>query len=102
MRGGSDQLMTQRGQTRTRTVPRYQRYFFDDDTFIGKQRVLDLCEKFKPSTLPGLALPASTLIWKRFRQCAAGCRCIVGFESGNPQILKNIKKLQQLSRLVSS
>jgi len=72
--------------------PDIKEIFFDDTFTIGKS-VLDLCEKFKPSTLPGLALPASTLIWKRFRQaCSWLSLFIVGFESGNPQILKNIKR----------
>ena len=75
--------------------PEIQEIFFDDDTFtIGKQRVLALCEKFKPlnftwSCTSRVHVDLETLQAMR----AAGCRLfIVGFESGNPQILKNIKK----------
>ena len=75
--------------------PDIKEIFFDDDTFtIGKERVLALCEKFKPlnftwSCTSRVHVDLETLQAMR----AAGCRLfIVGFESGNPQILKNIKK----------
>jgi len=75
--------------------PDVQEIFFDDDTFtIGKERVLALCERFKPlnftwSCTSRVHVDLETLQAMR----AAGCRLfIVGFESGNPQILKNIKK----------
>src|ERR1700735_4011360 len=48
-----------------RMFPQAKEFFFDDDTFnIRKDRVLELCKRFKP----------------------------VGFQSRDPQILKNIKK----------
>lgn len=75
--------------------PEVKEIFFDDDTFtIGKERVLALCEKFKPlnftwSCTSRVHVDLETLEAMK----AAGCRLfIVGFESGNPQILKNIKK----------
>lgn len=75
--------------------PDVKEIFFDDDTFtISKERVLALCEKFKPlnftwSCTSRVHVDLETLQAMR----AAGCRLfIVGFESGNPQILKNIKK----------
>ena len=75
--------------------PNIKEIFFDDDTFtIVKERVLALCEKFKPlnftwSCTSRVHVDLETLQAMR----AAGCRLfIVGFESGNPQILKNIKK----------
>lgn len=75
--------------------PDVKEIFFDDDTFtIAKERVLALCEKFKPlnftwSCTSRVHVDFETLQAMR----AAGCRLfIVGFESGNPQILKNIKK----------
>ncbi len=75
--------------------PDIKEIFFDDDTFtVGKQRVLALCEKFKPlnftwSCTSRVHVDLETLQAMK----AAGCRLfIVGFESGNPQILKNIKK----------
>ncbi len=75
--------------------PNIKEIFFDDDTFtIGKERVLALCERFKPlnftwSCTSRVHVDLETLQAMR----GAGCRLfIVGFESGNPQILKNIKK----------
>ncbi len=72
-----------------------QEIFFDDDTFtIRKSRVLELCEKLNPlkvtwSSTSRVQVDMETL--KAMR--AAGCRLfIVGFESGDPQVLKNIKK----------
>jgi hopanoid biosynthesis associated radical SAM protein HpnJ len=69
--------------------------FFDDDTFnIRKDRVLELCAKLKPldftwSCTSRVNADCETL--KAMRD--AGCRLlIVGYESGDPQILKNIKK----------
>jgi hopanoid biosynthesis associated radical SAM protein HpnJ len=75
--------------------PQAKEFFFDDDTFnIRKDRVLELCGKFQPlgfrwscnarvhsdyETLKGMADGGARLL-------------IVGFESGDPQILKNIKK----------
>jgi len=70
-------------------------FFFDDDTFnIQKVRTIELCEKLKPlgitwSCTSRVTTDRDTL--KAMRE--AGCRLlIVGFESGDPQILKNIKK----------
>ena len=78
-----------------KNFPQLRAIFFDDDTFtIRKQRVLALCEKFKPlkftwSCNTRVHVDLETL--KAMR--GAGCRLfIVGFESGDPQILKNIKK----------
>lgn len=75
--------------------PDVKEIFFDDDTFtISKERVLALCERFKPlnftwSCTSRVHVDLETLQAMK----AAGCRLfIVGFESGNPQILKNIKK----------
>ncbi len=69
--------------------------FFDDDTFnIRKDRVLDLCARLKPlnftwSCTSRVHADLETL--KAMR--SAGCRLlIVGYESGDPQILRNIKK----------
>lgn len=75
--------------------PNIREIFFDDDTFtIGKERVLALCERFKKlnftwSCTSRVHVDLETLEAMK----AAGCRLfIVGFESGNDQILKNIKK----------
>jgi len=75
--------------------PHVKEFFFDDDTFnIQKGRTIELCEKLKPlgitwSCTSRVTTDRDTL--KAMRE--AGCRLlIVGFESGDPQILKNIKK----------
>ena len=75
--------------------PQAKEFFFDDDTFnIRKDRILELCERFKPlnfrwSCTARVHSDYETL--KAMRD--AGARLfIVGFESGDDQILKNIKK----------
>ncbi|HXG91995.1 MAG TPA: hopanoid biosynthesis associated radical SAM protein HpnJ [Blastocatellia bacterium] len=75
--------------------PNLKEIFFDDDTFSwGKRRTIELCEHLKPikktwSCTSRVHADYETL--KAMRD--AGCRLlIVGFESGDPQILKNIKK----------
>jgi len=75
--------------------PNLKEIFFDDDTFSwGKKRTIELCEKLKPlkttwSCTSRVHSDYETL--KAMKE--AGCRLlIVGFESGDPQILKNIKK----------
>jgi len=75
--------------------PNLKEIFFDDDTFSwGKARTIDLCEKLKPlkatwSCTSRVHTDYETL--KAMKE--AGCRLlIVGFESGDPQVLKNIKK----------
>jgi len=72
-----------------------RRFFFDDDTFAwAKNRTIAVCEKLKPlkttwSCTSRVHTDYETL--KAMKE--AGCRLlIVGFESGDPQILKNIKK----------
>lgn len=69
--------------------------FFDDDTFNYKgARTIDLCKKLGPldftwSCTSRVTTDVDTL--KAMKD--AGCRLmIVGYESGDPQILKNIKK----------
>ena len=75
--------------------PEVKEIFFDDDTFtIGKSRVLELCQKLKPlkftwSCNARVTTEVETL--KAMKE--AGCRLlIVGFESGDSTILRNIKK----------
>jgi len=78
-----------------RMFPQAKEFFFDDDTFnIRKDRVLELCKRFKPvgfqwSCTARVHSDCETLS----AMADAGARLfIVGFESGDPQILKNIKK----------
>ena len=75
--------------------PQVKEFFFDDDTFnIQSARTIELCEKLKPL---GLTWSCNSRVTTDFDTLKAmkeaGCRLlIVGFESGDPQILKNIKK----------
>jgi hopanoid biosynthesis associated radical SAM protein HpnJ len=75
--------------------PQAKEFFFDDDTFnIRKDRVLELCRKFKPL---GFRWSCNARVhgdYETLKAMAdAGARLfVVGFESGDPQILKNIKK----------
>jgi hopanoid biosynthesis associated radical SAM protein HpnJ len=75
--------------------PFVKEFFFDDDTFnLQKARTIELCRKLKPlgitwSCTSRVTTDHETL--KAMRE--AGCRLmIVGYESGDQQILKNIKK----------
>ncbi len=75
--------------------PWVKEYFFDDDTFnIQKARTIELCEKLKPLKLTWSCTSRVTTDYDTLKAMRdAGCRLlIVGYESGDPQILKNIKK----------
>src|SRR6266481_2177156 len=75
--------------------PQMKEIFFDDDTFnIRKDRVLELCGKFKPLKFRWSSTARVHSDYETLKGMAdAGARLfIVGFESGDPQILKNIKK----------
>jgi hopanoid biosynthesis associated radical SAM protein HpnJ len=75
--------------------PEVKEFFFDDDTFnIQKARTIELCAKLKPL---GLTWSCTSRVTTDFETLKAmkesGCRLlIVGYESGDQQILKNIKK----------
>ncbi|MGD0973729.1 MAG: hopanoid biosynthesis associated radical SAM protein HpnJ [Candidatus Korobacteraceae bacterium] len=75
--------------------PNVKEFFFDDDTFnIQKARTIELCAALKPLLLTWSCTSRVTTDFETLRAMKeAGCRLlIVGFESGDPQILKNIKK----------
>src|SRR2546428_9173151 len=75
--------------------PQMKEIFFDDDTFnIRKDRVLDLCSKFKLLKFQWSSTARVHSDYETVKAMAdAGARLfIVGFESGDAQILKNIKK----------
>jgi hopanoid biosynthesis associated radical SAM protein HpnJ len=75
--------------------PHVKEFFFDDDTFnIQKARTVELCEKLKPLGLTWSCTSRVTTDYDTLKAMKeAGCRLlIVGYESGDPQILKNIKK----------
>jgi len=75
--------------------PWVKEYFFDDDTFnIQKARTIELCSKLKPLKMTWSCTSRVTTDYETLKaQKEAGCRLlIVGYESGDAQILKNIKK----------
>jgi len=75
--------------------PNVREFFFDDDTFnIQKVRTIELCAKLKPLALTWSCTSRVTTDFETLKAMKeAGCRLlIVGYESGDPQILKNIKK----------
>jgi len=75
--------------------PNLKEIFFDDDTFnIRAARVKELCAKLKPLNFTWSCTSRVTVEYETLKAMKeAGCRLlIVGYESGDPQILKNIKK----------
>ena len=75
--------------------PDVKEFFFDDDTFnIQKARTVELCAKLKPLGLTWSCTSRVTTDYETVKAMKeAGCRLlIVGYESGDQQILKNIKK----------
>ena len=75
--------------------PNLKEIFFDDDTFnIRAARVKELCAKLKPLNFIWSCTSRVTVEYETLKAMKeAGCRLlIVGYESGDPQILKNIKK----------
>jgi len=81
--------------------PFVREFFFDDDTFnIQKARTIELCSKLKPLNLTWSCTSRVTTDYETLRAMKeAGCRLlIVGYESGDQQILKNIKKGATIER----
>ena len=75
--------------------PQVKEIFFDDDTFnYRKARTLELCAKLKPLNFVWSCTSRVTTDYETLKAMReSGCRLlIVGYESGDPQILKNIKK----------
>jgi len=69
--------------------------FFDDDTFnYKKDRTIELCKALKPLNFTWSCTSRVTTDYETLKAMKeAGCRLlIVGYESGDQQILKNIKK----------
>jgi radical SAM superfamily enzyme YgiQ (UPF0313 family) len=82
-------------QQAMKLFPQAKEFFFDDDTFnIRRDRVLEVCAKLKPLGFRWSANARTHTDYDTLKSMAdAGCRLlIVGFESGDAQILKNIKK----------
>jgi hopanoid biosynthesis associated radical SAM protein HpnJ len=81
--------------------PEVREFFFDDDTFnIQKARTIELCAKLKPLGLTWSCTSRVTTDFETLKAMKeAGCRLlIVGYESGDQQILKNIKKGATIER----
>jgi radical SAM superfamily enzyme YgiQ (UPF0313 family) len=81
--------------------PYVKEFFFDDDTFnIQKGRTIELCAKLKPIGLTWSCTSRVTTDYETLKAMKdAGCRLlIVGYESGDQQILKNIKKGATIER----
>ncbi|MEO8725618.1 MAG: hopanoid biosynthesis associated radical SAM protein HpnJ [Acidobacteriaceae bacterium] len=81
--------------------PFVKEFFFDDDTFnIQKARTVELCEKLKPLKMTWSSTSRVTTDYDTLKAMRdAGARLlIVGYESGDAQILKNIKKGATLER----
>ncbi|MBV9507083.1 MAG: hopanoid biosynthesis associated radical SAM protein HpnJ [Acidobacteriia bacterium] len=75
--------------------PNIKEIFFDDDTFnYRKERTIELCSKLKPLKFTWSCTSRVTTDYDTLKAMKeAGCRLlIVGYESGDSQILKNIKK----------
>jgi hopanoid biosynthesis associated radical SAM protein HpnJ len=75
--------------------PNIKEIFFDDDTFnYRKERTIELCSKLKPLKFTWSCTSRVTTDYDTLKAMKdAGCRLlIVGYESGEQQILKNIKK----------
>ena len=75
--------------------PGLKEIFFDDDTFnYQKARTIEVCRKLKPLGFTWSCTARVTTDYETLKAMKeAGCRLmIVGYESGDPQILKNIKK----------
>ncbi|HXX22917.1 MAG TPA: hopanoid biosynthesis associated radical SAM protein HpnJ [Terriglobia bacterium] len=91
----STENVAQEMRQAVKMFPQVKEFFFDDDTFnIRKERVLELCAKFKPLGFRWSCTARVHSDYETLKAMAdAGARLlIVGFESGDPQILKNIKK----------
>ncbi len=77
------------------SFPGLKEIFFDDDTFnYQKARTVELCSKLKNLKFTWSCTSRVTTDYDTLKAMRdAGCRLlIVGYESGDQQILKNIKK----------
>src|SRR5712675_1349482 len=81
--------------------PQVKEIFFDDDTFnYQKARTIELCSKLKPLKFTWSCTSRVTTDYETLKAMKeAGCRLlIVGYEAGDQQILKNIKKGATIER----
>jgi hopanoid biosynthesis associated radical SAM protein HpnJ len=78
-----------------RKFPQVREIFFDDDTFnYKKSRTIELCKKLGQIGFTWSCTSRVTTDYHTLKAMKdAGCRLmVVGYESGDAQILKNIKK----------
>ena len=78
-----------------KAFPNLKEIYFDDDTFnYRRARTIELCSKLKPLKFTWSCTSRVTTDYDTLKAMKeAGCRLlVVGYESGDPQILKNIKK----------
>ena len=78
-------------------LPEVKEVFFEDDTFtIDEKRVWEFCEEYhrRGSKVTWACNARANLDYETMKKMKeAGCRLlVVGYESGDEQILKNIKK----------
>src|SRR5499425_2620752 len=81
--------------------PNLKEIFFDDDTFnYRKQRTLEMCKELEKLNFTWSCTSRVTTDQETLKAMKdAGCRLlIVGYESGDEQILKNIKKGATIER----
>jgi radical SAM superfamily enzyme YgiQ (UPF0313 family) len=90
-----DRRYRARSGLRKEAFPYVKEIFFDDDTFnYQKARTIELCKKLKPLNFTWSCTSRVTTDYDTLKAMKeSGCRLlIVGYESGDQQILKNIKK----------
>jgi len=81
----------------SKELPNVREIFIEDDTFtVNKKRILDICNEIKERQL-GITWSCNSranLDYESMKAMKdAGCRLLdVGYESGNDQLLKNMKK----------
>lgn len=85
--------------------PKIREFFFDDDTFtVRKERMKEFCERYisKKYSLPFSVNTRANITDEELLRLLkkAGLRCfVVGFESGNQNILDAIKKNTRLEEM---
>jgi len=85
-----------------RNLPKIKEIFFDDDTFtINKNWVKEFCNKIKLLRVAWSVNARADLSYQLLKKMKeSGCRVlVVGYESGDDKILKNIKKGVTVSQM---
>ena len=89
-----------RSRARAQLFPQVKELFFDDDTFTDdRPRAEAIARGLGRSASPGPATPRPTCPGRRCRCWDNGLRLLlVGYESGNQQVLNNVKKGLRVDR----